>query len=141
MAIDLEQPFASQEPKASFRYWWSVVTILLLAAIFAQAVFAGAMLSGIGWAHAAHAIGAVLLTGSTLVAALASAVTLRRIPQGRKLTLILLLLAATVFLQMAAGKMSANGANLMWLHVPLGVALVGLAAQAASVARRLGNAR
>ena len=141
MAVDIGQPAVSQEPNASLRHRWSVVTALLLAAIFAQAVFAGAMLSGVGWAHAAHAINAGLLTGAALLAALAGAVTLRRIAQGRRLVLTLLALSATMFVQMAAGRMSESGANLMWLHVPLGVALVGLAAQAASGARRLGPAQ
>jgi hypothetical protein len=37
------------------------------------------------------------------------------------------------------GTLSAKGANLLWVHVPLGVALVGFAAQAAAGVRRLGQ--
>ena len=48
------------------------------------------------------------------------------------------LLAAAVFLQTAVGRATAKGDNLLWLHVPLGVALVGFAGQAAAVARKLG---
>lgn len=48
-------------------------------------------------------------------------------------------LAAVILLQTALGRFSAAGANLLWLHVPLGVALVGFAAQAANAARRLGT--
>ncbi|MEX2250308.1 MAG: hypothetical protein WD671_11805, partial [Parvibaculum sp.] len=103
------------------------------------AVFAGAMLSGYGWARTAHLANAGLLIASTIAAGLVAVVTLRRIPHGPRLGLILLLLAAVVFLQTAIGKSAANGTNLMWVHVPLGVALVGFAAQAVAGARRLGE--
>ena len=65
---------------------------------------------------------------------------LRRIPQGLKLGLTLLSLAALLLLQTALGRSAAHGAKLLWLHVPLGVALVGLAGQALAAARRLGEA-
>lgn len=48
-------------------------------------------------------------------------------------------LAAAVFVQTAIGHMAAKGAPLLWVHVPLGVALFGLAAQALACARRLGQ--
>jgi hypothetical protein len=37
------------------------------------------------------------------------------------------------------GIMSANGERLLWLHVPLGVALVGFAAETVSATRQLGR--
>jgi hypothetical protein len=123
----------------SLRRWWSVITILLVVAVFSEAVFAGAMLSGVDWGRTAHSVNAVALIALTLTAGLVAAVTLRRIPHGAKLGLMLLSLAVVVFLQTAVGKLSTQGANLMWVHVPLGVALVGLATQAAAVARRLGG--
>ena len=109
-----------------------------MAAIFCEAVFAGAMLSGFGWGRAAHWANAVVLIAATLVAGLVSAVTLRRVPHGTKLGAMLLSLAAVLFLQIALGRSSARGAHLMWVHVPLGVALVGFAARAVAGARRLG---
>ena len=118
--------------------WWRVVTILLAGAVFTQAIFAGAILSGEAWAHAAHSMTAIALVAATTVAGLVSLVTLRRVSSGTKLGLTLLALAAALLLQMALGKWSADGANLMWVHVPLGVALVGLAAQAVTVASHLG---
>jgi hypothetical protein len=127
---------ASNEP--SLRRWWSGITIVLALAVFTEAVFAGAMLSGIGWARAAHSVTAVVLIASTLTAGLVSIVVLRRVPHGPKLGLTLLSLAAAIFLQIAAGKLSAQGANLLWVHVPLGVALAGFAAYAVAGARRLG---
>jgi hypothetical protein len=123
----------------TLRRAWGVITILLAIAISIQAVFAGAMLSGVGWARAAHEATATLLIASTTTAGLVCLVTLRSIPHGLKLGLTLLALAAAVVLQAALGVLSAKGANLLWIHVPLGVALVGLSAQAAIWARELGG--
>ncbi len=51
----LQQPSAASiTPNASLREWWSVITTLLLAAIFIEAVFAGAMLSGVRKLGTAH---------------------------------------------------------------------------------------
>ena len=136
-AVDLGRP---TEPSRTPRRWWTVITAALAAAIFIEAVFAGAMLSGAGWAREAHAAGAAILIVSTVGAGLASLATLRRVPQGLKLGLILLSLGLVVFLQAAVGAMTAKGANLLWVHVPLGVALVGFAGQAMAGARRLGAA-
>ncbi|HEY1447153.1 MAG TPA: hypothetical protein VGF33_01320 [Caulobacteraceae bacterium] len=129
----------ADRPDSPLRQWWIGVTALLVVAIFIQAVFAGAMLSGAGWASHAHSLNAIILIAATIAAGLVSVVTLRRIPHGPKLGLSLLMLAGLVFLQTAVGKLSAHGANLMWIHVPLGVALVGLATQALASARRLGH--
>jgi hypothetical protein len=46
-------------------------------------------------------------------------------------------LAVILFAQAAIGRLSADGQNLLWLHVPLGVALVGLTVQPARIAGRL----
>ena len=118
--------------------WWTVFTTFLVAAIFCEAVFAGAMLSGADWGRRAHMLNAVVLIASTLAAGLVSVVTLRRVAHGPKLCATLLALAVVLFLQTAVGRSSRAGANLMWVHVPLGVALVGFAARAAAGARRLG---
>jgi hypothetical protein len=137
MAIHLDQPAAA--PGANPQQMWRVVTIVLVLAIFAQAVFAGAMLSGFEWARAAHAANAVVVMGATVGAGLVAIITLRRKRNGLKLGLLLLGLAAVLFMQFALGRMAAKGANLMWAHVPLGVMLVGLAGQAVAGARRLGE--
>ncbi|HVN01312.1 MAG TPA: hypothetical protein VMT68_13970 [Caulobacteraceae bacterium] len=126
------------EPRR-LRRWWIAVAILIVAAAFIEAVFAGAMLSGAAWARAAHGTGALLLIASTTVAGLVAVLTLRHVARGPRLGLILLSLAAAIFVQAALGAISAHGANLLWLHVPLGVALVGLAGQAVAIARRLGE--
>jgi hypothetical protein len=121
----------------NLRRWWSAITTLLVIAVFTEAVFAGAMLSGVGWARTAHSVNAAILIASTFTAGLISVVTLRRIAHGVTLGLTLLSLAAVVFLQAAIGTLAAKGANLLWVHIPLGVALFGFARQAAAGARRL----
>lgn len=137
MAIPFEQQAASRPSRV--RQWWSVVTVLLVLAVFAQAVFAGAMLSGVDWARIAHRANGGALIVSSLAAGLVAVATLRRIPSGLRLGSSLLALAALLFVQFALGRMAATGANLMWVHVPLGVALLWLAGQAASAARKLGG--
>jgi hypothetical protein len=136
MAIDIDQPLSTGD---GVRAWWRIIAAVLVLDIFLQAVFAGAMLSGYDWARAAHAGNGVVVVAATFLAGLAATVTLRRIPNGWRLALVLLALAATVLVQFALGSMAAKGANLMWLHVPLGVTLVGLAGQAVAGARKLGE--
>jgi hypothetical protein len=123
----------------TLRQWWSIIAMLLVLAVFTQAVFAGLTLSGVDWGRTAHSVNAVALIASTLTAGFTALVTIRRIPHGPKLGLTLLSLALLVVLQAAVGMSIAKGSNLMWVHVPLGVALVGLAWQAAAAARRLGG--
>jgi hypothetical protein len=139
VAFDFERATDSNEASRNLRRWWGVITTLLVAAIFIEAVFAGAILSGVGWAREAHRADATLLIAATTIAGLVAVVTLRGISHGQKLGLTLLSLAALVFVQAALGSLSAKGINLLWVHVPLGVALVGFAGQAAAGARRLGG--
>lgn len=122
------------------RSGWSVFTMLLLALVFTETIFAGALLSGLAWARAAHAATALLLFVSATGGGLGALVALRGVPQGARLGFTLVFLGLLLVLQAFVGKAIAQGANLLWLHVPLGVALVGLTAQAAAAARRLGEA-
>jgi len=138
-AVDLGRSAESSEPGRNLRRWWSLITALLVAALFLEAVFAGAMLSGAPWARKAHSVMAAVLIASSVAAGGVSMLTLRRMPHGPRLGLILLSLAAVAFLQAAVGAMTAKGANLAWVHVPLGVAMVAFAAQAVAAARRLGG--
>ena len=138
-AIHMDGDNDSSPPSRRLRQWWSVVTTVLATDIFVQAVFAGAMLSGVDWARAAHSANAIVLIASTLAAGLTAAITLWRVPQGFKLALTLVALAVVVFVQTGIGKASTGGANLMWVHVPLGVALLGFAGHAVASARRLGR--
>jgi hypothetical protein len=139
LAVHANRPADSSPSSLHLRQCWTAITTLIVAAVFAEAIFAGMMLSGVAWGRAAHWANAVALIASTLVAGLVSLVTLRRIPHGPRLGLTLLALAVVVLLQTAVGRSSVKGANLMWVHVPLGVALVGFAARAVAGARRLGG--
>lgn len=125
-------------PAQRLRTWWRIITGLLMALVFVEAIFAGAMLSGFDWARRAHAAGAALLMASTITAAVIALATLRHVANGQKLGLLLGALALALFAQAALGVLSGQGANLMWAHIPVGVALVGLAAQAGARAERLG---
>lgn len=124
---------------AATRRRWRIITSLLVIAVFAQAVFAGALLSGFGWGRAAHSTNAAVLTLAALAASITAAVTLRGVPGGRRLAGTLLALTLVLVAQAALGGLSAGGVNLLWLHVPLGVALVGFTAQTMALAGRLGG--
>lgn len=116
---------------------WVLATMALAAAVFIEAVFAGAMLSGAGWARAAHAAAAGVMVAAAAGLGVVALVTLRHARRGPRLAWSLLAVAGAMLLQAALGAATAKGANLLWLHVPLGVALVGLAGQAVAAARRL----
>lgn len=111
--------------------WWSVMIVLLAVAVFGEAIFAGAMLSGAGWAHTAHAVNARILIATTIVAGLVAAITLRRSPRGKRIGWILLSFAGLLVIQSALGALTAKGSNLLWAHVPLGIALFGIVAHLA----------
>jgi hypothetical protein len=119
------------------RRLWISITSLIAVMAFLEPVFAGAMLSGIEGARIAHATGSAVLVASTLIAGALALVTLFRIPGGGKLARILVVLAASVFTQAVVGVMASKGAPLLWLHIPLGVAIFGFAMRAATLARGL----
>jgi hypothetical protein len=129
----------AHRPGRNLRLGWTIFTILLAGAFFLEAVFAGSILSGAPWARKAHAVTAMILIASASAGALVGLVTLRRVRRGPRVGLILLSLAAAALVQGALGAMSAKGANLTWIHVPLGVALVSLAGLAVLAARGLGR--
>lgn len=126
-----------QASTQSIPKWWRLICALLLVAILIEAIFAGAMLSGAEWALAAHRATAAILILSALAAGTVALITLRRVPHGLRLGLTLMALAAALIVQATAGAMSAKGANLLWVHVPLGVALFGVARLAVDSARRM----
>jgi hypothetical protein len=117
---------------------WSAITGIIVVGVFMQSVFAGLLLSGEGWGRTAHSITAVLLIAGTLLASVVAAITVRRVSKtGGKLALLLFGLTVVLVIQTIVGQLSAEGRNLLWLHVPLGVALVVLTMQPARVARQL----
>jgi hypothetical protein len=117
---------------------WSVLTRLLVVAVFTQSIFAGVLLSGEGWGRTAHGIMALTLVAVTMGAGIAAALTARGVSRDAdRLTVLLFALAVILGAQTVIGRLSAEGQNLLWLHVPLGVALVGLTVQPARIAGRL----
>jgi len=139
MAVPLGDSTVATDQTRNSRRWWSVITNLIALAVLTEAIFAGAMFSGIGWARTAHSVSAGVLLASAFIAGLVAVLTLRRVPHGKKLGLMLLSLAGMVVVQAALGALSAKGTNLLWIHVPLGVALFGFATRAAAGAHRLGG--
>jgi hypothetical protein len=139
MAVDLERSTTSIVPSSNLQRRWIIITTLILATVFIQACLAGAMLSGVDGARTAHTATAAALIVATIAAGLVSVATLRRIPRGTKLGLTLLSLAAVFCIQAATGVLSAMGRNLLWVHVPLGIAVFGVAVLAVAGARRLGS--
>lgn len=95
------------------------------------------MLSAEGWGRTAHGITALALVG-VIAAGIAAALTVRATGRdASSLTVLLFALAVILFAQTVIGRLSAEGQNLLWLHVPLGVALLGLTVQPARIASRL----
>jgi hypothetical protein len=116
--------------EARLRQWRGVVTPAFLAAVFVQAVLAGVMMSGAAWARTAHSAMAGILIAGALGTALAAFANFRQVRQGVRLAWTLLALGAVLALQASLGALSAKGVNLLWAHIPLGVALVGFATHA-----------
>jgi heme A synthase len=117
---------------------WTITTAVLGWAIFLQAITAGRILSGDDWARDAHNIWANVLFLAALVAGIVAAFRLHGRPHGRRMAVMLLALAAALFLQMGLGIQAAEGEDTLWIHVPLGVGIMAFAAQPMHLARRLG---
>jgi cytochrome bd-type quinol oxidase subunit 1 len=116
-----------------------VITRGLVVGVYAQSIFAGVLLSGEEWGRTAHSLTAVGLVVVTLVASVAAAISLRGRTRGFRLAGLLFAFALALAFQMTIGRMSADGEKLLWLHVPLGVALVVLSTQLALLAGKVGQ--
>jgi hypothetical protein len=109
---------------------WLTVTNLGLVAL--QPLSAGLAMSGYGYASTAHSFGALALMLITLIQALTAGVLWWRSRVPASVAWFSIGLFAMVFLQNGFGRN-----RTYWLHVPVGVALVGLVAGQMS---RLGGA-
>jgi heme A synthase len=123
--------------RSPVRRGWSAFTAVLMWAVFLQSVTAGRIFSGDDWARSAHRTAAGLLFLAALAAGLVAAVQLRGRPQRRRMAALLLGLAVVLFLQHGLGTAAAEGSEVLWLHVPLGVALVGFSMQPNRLAHQL----
>jgi heme A synthase len=108
--------------------------------VFLQAVTAGRILSGDGWARDVHRVAAGLLFIVAVVGGLVALVRLRDRAGGRRFGLLLAVMGVGLFVQHGLGTAAADGEDTLWIHVPLGVALVALMMRVDMLARRLGGA-
>ena len=115
-------------------FWFATAT---MAAVFLQSVTAGRILSGDHWARTTHRVVAGVLVFLVFAAGLAALVVLRDRTGGRQMAAALLGLAAGLAVEYRLGAAAADGEDAVWLHVPFGVAIVAVAAQANRLARRL----
>lgn len=116
---------------------WVVATRLVAIAVFAQAALAGQFLSGQQWARPLHRSLAVGLVITTVGMGLVALWRLHRLESGVRFAVALLGLGLGLLVQMTVGLLSADGHRLLWLHIPLGVALLGYSVDMVQRARRL----
>ena len=117
---------------------WIAFTSILTLAVFLQAVTAGRILSGDDWARDVHRATAGLLVLAAIVGGVVALIRVRDRAGGRRFGLMLLAMGSGLFVQHALGTAAANGSDTLWIHIPLGVALVSLMMRLGSVARRIG---
>ena len=116
---------------------WIVFTSILTSAVFLQAITAGRILSGDEWARNAHRAVAGLVVAAAAVGGAVALVRLRDRAGGRRFGLMLMALAVGLLVQYALGTAAADGDDTLWIHVPLGVALVTLMMRLGVFARRI----
>lgn len=118
---------------------WAMFTTVLMWAVVLQAVSAGRILTGDDWARDVHSTGANALFAAAVGGGAVALVRLRDRAGGRRLGLMLVAVGVGLFVQHGLGTAAADGEDTLWIHVPLGAALVGLLAHVSHVARRVGG--
>jgi hypothetical protein len=116
---------------------WLVLSGLLSLMTLAQALFAGMLLAGypVGLdIHRANAYALFVLSLAGLVVAIA---TQRGTPAGRRLISALAHFMVGIIVVAILGVLSREGYRLHWLHLPAGVAMMGLAGVIREAASRL----
>jgi hypothetical protein len=129
-------PVAPPSVRAPARTW-TVFTAVLTWAVFLQAVTAGRVLTGDEWARDVHRIAAGLLLIVAVVGGLVALVRLRDRAGGRRFGWLLVAMGVGLFVQHSLGSAAADGDDTLWIHVPLGVALLALMVRVDMVARRV----
>jgi hypothetical protein len=105
---------------------WQVVTTVLMLGIFSQAITAGLIRRGDAWAATFHRTAAGVLVVGALVAGIVALITLRGEPRGRRMGTMLVVLAVGLAVEYALGAAAVDGKDTLWIHIPLGVGLIGL---------------
>jgi hypothetical protein len=108
-------------------------------AVFFQAVTAGRILTGDDWARDVHRTAAGLVLVAATVGGLVALVRLRDRAGGRRFGLMLVAMGVGLFVEHGLGTAAADGEDTLWIHIPLGVALVALMMRLDVIARRLGG--
>jgi len=122
--------------RASSRAWITFTRVLTLA-VFLQAVTAGRILTGDDWAGRAHRAVGGLVVVAAVAGGIVALVRLRDRAGGRGFGFALVAMGAGLLVQYALGTAAADGQDTLWIHVPLGVALVALMMRLDMVARRI----
>jgi hypothetical protein len=133
--VPVVAPPASRAPART----WRAFTTALTSAVFLQAVTAGRILTGDEWARDVHRITAGMLLVAAVVGGLVALVRLRDRAGGRRFGFLLVAMGVGLLVQHGLGTAAADGEDTLWLHVPLGVALVALMLRVDMLARRLGG--
>jgi hypothetical protein len=118
---------------------WVVFTTVLTWAVLLQAITAGRILTGDEWASDVHRSAAGLLVLVAIAGGVVALVRLRDRARGRRFGLVLVAIGVGLFVQHGLGTAAADGEDTLWIHVPLGAALVGVLVQASQLARRVGG--
>jgi hypothetical protein len=118
---------------------WATFTTVLTWAVFLQAVTAGRILTGDEWARDAHRTAAGLLFLVAVGGGVVALVRLRDRARGRRFALMLVAIGVGLLVEHRLGTAAADGEDTLWIHVPLGAALIGLLVQLSQLARRVGG--
>ena len=134
----MSAPAEAAAGRATTRAWIAFSTILTLV-VFFQAVTAGRILAGDEWARDVHHTVASLLILATVGGGIVALVRVRGRTGGRRFGLMLVAIGVMLFVHHRLGTAATDGDNTLWIHVPLGVALLGLVVETMHLACRVGG--
>ena len=118
---------------------WTLFTTILTLTVFLQAITAGRLLDGDDWARDAHRATAGLLILAAIVGGVLALTRLRDRAGGKRFGLMLVAFGVGLVVQYALGSAAAEGNDTLWIHLPLGVALVGFTMQLNRLAHTIGQ--
>jgi hypothetical protein len=118
---------------------WIAFTTIITVGVFFQAVTAGRILVGDGWARDIHRATAGLLLVAAIAGGIVAVVRLRDRAGGREFGLMLVAMGVALLVQYGLGSAAADGKDTLWIHIPLGVALLALMMRLEMRARRIGG--
>jgi hypothetical protein len=123
-------------PASASRLWVGLSGLLSLMTL-AQSLFAGMLLAGYPIGRHIHRGNAYALFLFSLVGLVVAIMTQRRTRAGRRLISALAHFMVGIIIVTALGILSREGYRLHWLHLPAGVAMMGMASMIQRAARGL----